>query len=277
MAGNQVSTKDLGRWKPIDDLALIIGVQQTNDLRMVHRGTKFSCKFTLQELQSRWYSLLYEEPISRLAVAAMRNLHPELVESVQAKALYTTLEEELLGTIKSVSIRFILKSWNNIQFLPTQTESPTIDVFQELLEKNAQTFYSARTPKALASHWQLMKQYSLLPDQHHALQSTVHTDAPLSFTEAEEQLNDSELTGEQLDETLELELALADRANKKEIRMLENELTRWTVLVDSLTGIGFTPEFDNQTLAVLRGRLVRYLMRSREVRGMSGIYSYQHI
>lgn len=29
--------------------------------------------------------------------------------------------------------------------------------------------------------------------------------------------------------------------------------------------LGFAPEFDNQTLAVLRGRLVRYLMRSREV------------
>lgn len=70
---------------------------------MVHRGTKFSCKFTVPEMQSRWYSLLYEEPISRIAVAAMRNLHPELVESVQSKALYSSQEEELLGTIKSVS------------------------------------------------------------------------------------------------------------------------------------------------------------------------------
>lgn len=64
---------------------------------------------------------------------------------------------------------------------------------------------------------------------------------------------------------LEVELALVDRKNKKHIRTLENELSRWTVLVDSLTGVGFTPEFDNQTLAVLRGRLVRYLMRSREI------------
>lgn len=29
------------------------------------------------------------------------------------------------------------------------------------------------------------------------------------------------------------------------------------------------PDFDNQTLAALRGRMVRYLMRSREVSNLS--------
>lgn len=56
----------------------------------------------MQELQQRWYALLYDPIVSRVAVAAMRNLHPEVTQAVQAKALFSKAEEELLGTIKSV-------------------------------------------------------------------------------------------------------------------------------------------------------------------------------
>lgn len=51
---------------------------------------------------------------------------------------------------------------------------------------------------------------------------------------------------------------------KKEIRLLENSTGRWQVLVESVVG-GSSPDFDKQTLGILRGRLVRYLMRSKEV------------
>ncbi|KAH8398747.1 hypothetical protein KR222_002535, partial [Zaprionus bogoriensis] len=239
----QMATKDLGRWKPIDDLALVIGIQQTNDLRMIHRGVKFSCKFTLQELQQRWYALLYEPAVSRIAVSAMRNLHPELVESVQRKALYSVHEEDLLGTIKS-------------------TDTPKLEQFQELLDKNAGIFYCARTAKSLHNHWLLLKQYSLLPDQ--TVKPLQGSDQPLSFSDAEDQIFDQDLH-EPRDEALEIELTLADRRNKRDIRLLENELSRWGVLVDSVLGPTAASEFDNQTLACLCGRLVRYLMRSKEI------------
>lgn len=69
-------------------------------------GTKFSCRFTVQELQQRWYALLYDQAVSRVAVAAMRNLHPDMIASVQDKALWSAQEEQLLSTIKSVRIYF---------------------------------------------------------------------------------------------------------------------------------------------------------------------------
>ena len=41
-------------------------------------------------------------------------------------------------------------------------------------------------------------------------------------------------------------------------------MSKWQLVVEQVTGQA-TPDFDSQTLAVLRGRLVRYLMRSREI------------
>jgi len=236
------AVKDLGRWKPHDDMLLILGVQQTSDLQMVYTGVKFSCKFTLAEIQERWYALLYDPVISQMAVNAMKQLHPDTVAEIHADALFSKVEENLLGKISS-------------------TSSPTTPVFQDLLSKHPDVFHQGRTAKALQNHWMAMKMYHLLPDQ--TVQPLPKGDHVLNFSDAEDAIDDAELQ-EPADDALEHELSVSDRRQKKEIRRLEAELPRWQVLVDSVTGIS-PPEFDNQTLAVLRGRLVRYLMRSREI------------
>lgn len=38
---------------------------QTNDLSSVHLGVKFSCRFSLREIQERWYALLYDPVVCR--------------------------------------------------------------------------------------------------------------------------------------------------------------------------------------------------------------------
>uniref|UniRef100_A0A8C9S522 Microspherule protein 1 n=1 Tax=Scleropages formosus TaxID=113540 RepID=A0A8C9S522_SCLFO len=235
-------TKDLGRWKPTDDLLLINAVLQTTDLTSVHLGVKFSCRFTLREIQERWYALLYDPVISKLAWQAMRQLHPEAIAAIQSKALFSQAEEALLSKISSNS-------------------QPKLEVFQDLLNKHPGIFYPSRTPKSLMVHWQLLKQYYLLEDQ--SVQPLPKGDQVLNFSDAEQLVDEAKLKDSR-DEVLEHELMISDRHQKREIRQLEQELPRWQVLVDSITGMN-SPDFDNQTLAALRGRMVRYLMRSREI------------
>ncbi|XP_072945813.1 microspherule protein 1 isoform X1 [Epargyreus clarus] len=284
---SHLSTKDLGRWKPSDDLALILGVQQTNDLRTVHRGIKFSCRFTVGEIQSRWYALLYNAEVSRVAIAAMRNLHPDLVAAVQQQALYSTAEENLLSTIPSATGARQRTARHQTQREPdtvpvhenvptinatdgnlnktvksVQATQPGIEKFQELLDQNPHVFYQTRTAKSLMAHWQLMKHYQLLPDQAVLPLPKSQNDPVSTFSNMEDTVIDSELP-DYKEDGVETEMERVDRMAKRNIRLLENALPRWQVLVQSVAGGG--AELDRSTLAVLRGRLVRYLMRSREI------------
>lgn len=266
---HNTAIKDIGRWKPQDDLSLVLGVQQTNDLDAVFRGVKFSCRFSLKEIEDRWYALLYDPVIAKIGVSAMRQLHPDIIAQVHDRALFSEAEEELLRTIPSTTVS-------------------TVETFEELLVKHPQVFIPHRSSKGLYNHWSLMKHYHLLPDQ--TLQPLPRHEDVVTFSDAEEmieretqaalqtgqiQRQSSSSTSQSTSglpgvssrleaDVLNHELTLADRKAKREIRHLENEIPKWQVLVDSITGVA-PSDFDNQTLAVLRGRLVRYLMRSREI------------
>ena len=45
---------------------------------------------------------MYPSDCDRLAVQAMNQLHPDVIAEVQSRALYSTEEESMLGTVSSV-------------------------------------------------------------------------------------------------------------------------------------------------------------------------------
>jgi len=236
------AVKDMGRWKPTDDILLVDAVTQVQDLTLVHRAVKFSCYFTLEEVQERWYALLYDPVISGLARQAMKALPKEVVQAVHALALYSKDEEKILAEIVTSS-------------------QPTISTFQDVLDQHISVFHHSRNAAGLKKHWDLMKSYNLLEDQ--AAQPLPQADHILSFSDAEDTMDDQELL-QSRDEALESELKIFDRKQKQEIKKLEEELPRWEALVNDITGTQ-TKDMDQHTVAVLKGRLVRYLMRSREI------------
>lgn len=65
---------------------------------------------------------------------------------------------------------------------------------------------------------------------------------------------------------LEQELKFMNKHQLQEVKKLEGEVKVWQTLVETVTdGASQLNVFDAQTIAVLRGRLVRYLMRSKEI------------
>lgn len=261
-----IAMRELGRWKPADDLALILGVQQVNDLFSVHKGVKFSCKFSLQEIEDRWYALLYCAPIQRVAMAAMRQLPPDIVALIHAKALFSKEEEELLKTICVTPGR----------------SPPSLDAFKQLLDSNSHVFLPHRTENHLQSHWMSMRYYNLIPIFLNGRVFQPRREEVPSFNEAEETIDrdisntlsehistnfDGQTVASKLKEDPpHQELMISARRAKREIRKLENEIPKWQALVDLARGISQSDFNDsNSNLAVLRGRHMRYLMILKQI------------
>ena len=100
-------------WKATDDLLLINAVQQTRDLGSVFKGIKFSCHFTLGEIQERWYALMYDPVMSKLAMEAIRNLPQEVVHKVSKATPFSREEKDALAScgLKSTSVNSLISEY----------------------------------------------------------------------------------------------------------------------------------------------------------------------
>jgi microspherule protein 1 len=202
---------------------------------------KFSCKFTLKEIEARWQALLYDKHISKLAMQAVQALQPGVLVSESQSIPWSEEEESLLSTVPS-------------------THLGELKTFQTLLEDNVSTFHLSRSPRALQYHWALMRHFCLLCDQDVGY---IPADVNLtSFNEWEEEVDDSELMKPrtQSEEALDHELVIADRKAKREIAFLEKDIQKW----EQVLGIE-EYHFPPGVLAVFKGQSTAYEMKTKEI------------
>lgn len=182
----------------------------------------------------------------RMAVEGMRELPLDTVIRVQSNTLFRKSEEAVLGTIPSGA-----------------EPRPGLETFAGLLEAHPDVFHHSRTPASLMAHWAHLAEYRLLPDQALLPWPAPKDGKELAFAELEANLA-AEGDQEALDPVAEAEALLAERALSRDVAAAEAHLAKLTVAVEAVTGIS-PPDFDPRTMAVLRGRLVRFLVRSREI------------
>lgn len=245
------------------------------------------------DLFASTYSLLF------IFFLAIRQLHSDVVSAVQSRALYSDAEEALLKQVESRSepsvevFQRLLEDHPEV-FLPTRTAKllrkqwGLMRQYQLLADQTLQPQPRHESVVSFAEIERIVEQelleesmQRLQPNQQSTVNygstSTVTTGAPpTSSATTSHHYQQHQSPGgaghpnpnhhhlNQQNNEAGQEILSSIRKSMLEIRMLENEIPKYQCLLDSITGI--TPsDFTNNTYAVLRGRLVRYLMRSMEV------------
>jgi chemotaxis methyl-accepting protein methylase len=97
---------------------------------------KFSKKYSLVEIEERWYELLYDENASKEAKKKMNSLSREKVRSLLSKIPFSSEEDKLIRSI------------------PSNTSQQQMSILMEdMLIRQSETFHHARTLKILEEHW----------------------------------------------------------------------------------------------------------------------------
>lgn len=235
---------DFGRWRPTDDLQLITSVTQTCDLQTIHLAVRFSCNFTLKEIQDRWFALLYDPLVSRLAQQSIKALPSDVIQQTMKNVLWSRDEDCILGDI-------------NID------DDTSKETFQKLLDEHLNVFHPSRNAESLKDHWLLLRHYHLLNCQTaRGMNGVANTLADMEAKMVDEQI----IGGE--DDSLNQELTYTDRSHKREIRRLEREIPQWTVLIENsghVDGLDLVDFSSDETLALLKGRTLKYSINKKKV------------
>lgn len=243
--------KSMGKWKASDDYLLIQAVTQLSCLDAVHKCTQFSIKFSLKEIQERWYAILYDAPISKMIYKKLESLKPDEIEKLKSLAPFSDTENEILMNIES-------------------TKNPSLDEFGNILVENRVNFYESRNASTLKQQWLQLNHFRLLNDQH-AIDGE-DSDAAAATSKLVRTFEDNERTLEDIEIMNnvnlndEIEEVMCQNYKKiiNQIKRSEAELYLWQVLVDKATKK--ENDFENiECLAILESENFKYIMKSREI------------
>ncbi|CAD5209367.1 unnamed protein product [Bursaphelenchus xylophilus] len=223
------------RWTVQDDILLMSSVSHLCDLNAVHCSTPFSKTFTLAEIDSRWYGILYDDTINKATMERIEKVSQDQIMHIQSKVPFSVEEEEILMTLTPFRI------------------TTHFTMFENLLSQHRHVFHPCRTPASLEDHWRYMKHYNLLCEQ--------------TVPVFDEELIRMERQGNvERNDTIILPNNADHRNVAQDLFNSMIDMDEWEkVVTKAVTGVSNALQFDRDTLAVLKGRCVSFDIRKDRV------------
>lgn len=239
--------RNMGKWKPQDDFLLIQSVTQLNSLEETLGLTEFTSNFSIQDLKERWYSIMYDAPISKMIYKNIKKLHPDDVLRLKRLAPFSESENKLLTNLN--------KDIDNESF------------FETFLTEHRTKFHESRTSDQLENQYKTLKDLKLLECQlDESISDNNDETMEISFNNLEDRLNDQVIaeavtlnTADENDQ-----MAKSYESLLHEIKRAEADVFLWQVLVDKVTDRP-NPFAAVDTLAVLFSAKTEFVMNKKEM------------
>uniref|UniRef100_A0AC35TNX1 FHA domain-containing protein n=1 Tax=Rhabditophanes sp. KR3021 TaxID=114890 RepID=A0AC35TNX1_9BILA len=230
-------SESVKKWTAEDDVLLMGAVSHLGNLKLVHGMTvNLSKKFSLHEIEERWYDLMYNDAIMKTVKKRVETLTKENIRDLQSKIPFSIAEENVVMKI-------------------TSTTKVNLAVFEDLLVQNPTIFHISRTAKVLQEFWTTLFKVNCLIDQTRACTS----DSVLERQYDISQLRDDTETSIQTQSSSVVKNVVANRRTFQDWEKVRTEIIEEYHLNEHRV-------FDLKSLkALLKGKFNYFLIRDDKV------------
>ncbi|CAB3408358.1 unnamed protein product [Caenorhabditis bovis] len=214
---DEAETVHLREWPVVDDVIMATAMTHMKHAKAIYQTVRFSRNYTLEEVENRWFRLLYDEPFLEQCKKRFGVLSPEQILHIQARTPLSVEEDEFFQ--------------NEITAIE-KVRKVTIADCALILDNNSMKFHPCRTPQFLLDYYRGLKNRNVTNN-----------------------VNWIRIEKGSLNNSYSLDYL-------KPIRRLESRMDklRSRPALD-LSNLNFSEKLHNSTLAIIRGRFVKYTVR----------------